>query len=117
MLSGEQLRTGESNANIITDTSEHSGHLETSDDDKVADKSPVLIDNGKLAGDCSISYPGTCKYMVTKSDAKKGTVKAAGVKGSKKSLVIADSIKIKGYTFKVTAIGAKAFKTIRRQLL
>ncbi|WP_182436280.1 hypothetical protein [Clostridium sp. AM27-31LB] len=52
MLSGEQLRTGESNANIITDTSEHSGHLETSDDDKVADKSPVLIDNGKLAGDC-----------------------------------------------------------------
>lgn len=84
----------------------------------MADKSPVLTDNGKLAGDCSISYPGTCKYTVTKSDAKKGTtVKAAGVKGSKKSLVIADSIKIKGYTFKVTAIGDKAFKTIRRQLL
>ena len=78
----------------------------------MADKSPVLTDNGKLAGDCSISYPGTCKYTVTKSDAKKGTVK-----GSKKSLVIADSIKIKGYTFKVTAIGDKAFKTIRRQLL
>ena len=51
MLSGEQLRTGESNANIITDTSEHSGHLETSGDDKVADKSLVLIDNGKLAGE------------------------------------------------------------------
>ena len=49
MLSGEQLRTGESNANIITDTSEHSGHLETYD--KVADKSPVLTDNGKLAGE------------------------------------------------------------------
>lgn len=51
MLSGEQLRTGESNANIITDTSEHSGHLETSGDDKVADKFPVPIDNGKLAGE------------------------------------------------------------------
>ena len=63
-----------------------------------------------------VVYKGI-KYTVTKSDAKKGTVKAAGVKGSKKSLVIADSIKIKGYTFKVTAIGDKAFKTIRRQLL
>lgn len=63
-----------------------------------------------------VVYKGI-KYTVTKSDAKKGTVKAAGVKGSKKSLVIADSIKINGYTFKVTAIGDKAFKTIRRQLL
>lgn len=51
LLSGEQLRTGESNANIITDTSEHSGYLETSDDDKVADKSPVLIDNEELVGE------------------------------------------------------------------
>lgn len=63
-----------------------------------------------------VVYKGI-KYTVTKSDAKKGTVKAAGVKGSKKSLVIADSIKINGYTLKVTAIGDKAFKTIRRQLL
>ena len=62
-----------------------------------------------------VVYKGI-KYTVTKSDAKKGTVKAAGVKGSKKSLVIADSIKINGYTLKVTAIGDKAFKTIRRQL-
>ena len=63
-----------------------------------------------------VVYKGI-KYTVTKSDAKKGTVKAAGVKGSKKSLVIADSIKINGYTLKVTAIGDKAFKTIRIQLL
>ena len=63
-----------------------------------------------------VVYKGI-KYTVTKSDAKKGTVKAAGVKGSKKSLVIADSIKINGYTLKVAAIGDKAFKTIRRQLL
>ena len=51
MLSGEQLCTRESNDNIITDTIEYSGHLETSDDDKVADKFPVLTDNGKLAGE------------------------------------------------------------------
>ena len=62
-----------------------------------------------------VVYKGI-KYTVTKSDAKKGTVKAAGVKGSKKSLVIADSIKINGYTFKVTAIGDRLLKTIRRQL-
>ena len=60
-----------------------------------------------------VVYKGI-KYTVTKSDAKKGTVKAVGVKGSKKSLVIADSIKIKGYTFKVTAIGDKAFKNNKK---
>lgn len=60
-----------------------------------------------------VVYKGI-KYTVTKSDAKKGTVKAAGVKGSKKSLVIADSIKINGYTFKVTAIGDKAFKNNKK---
>lgn len=60
-----------------------------------------------------VVYKGI-KYTVTKSDAKKGTVKAAGVKGSKKSLVIVDSIKINGYTFKVTAIGDKAFKNNKK---
>lgn len=54
---------------------------------------------------------GNVTYKVTKSAAKNGTVTVSGVKTKKlKSATIKDTVKIDGYTFKVTAIAAKAFK-------
>ena len=49
-------------------------------------------------------------YQVTKSDAKNGTVSVIKEKSKKrKSINIKSTVKIKGYTFKITAIGKKAF--------
>lgn len=54
---------------------------------------------------------GNVTYKITKSAAKNGTATVSGVKTKKlKSATIKDTVKISGYTFKVTAISAKAFK-------
>lgn len=53
---------------------------------------------------------GNVTYKVTKSDAKNGTVAVSGVKTKKiTKATIKSTVKIHGYTFKVTSIGAKAF--------
>lgn len=54
---------------------------------------------------------GALKYTVTKSASKNGTVKVtAPVKKTYTSITIPSTVKIEGYTFKVTAIAASAFK-------
>ncbi len=54
-------------------------------------------------------------YKVTKSAAKNGTVTVSGVKSkSLKSAVIQASVKINGYTFKVTAVDKNAFKGCKK---
>ena len=58
---------------------------------------------------------GSLKYQVTKSNATTGTVKVTGLKSkSIKSVVIPKTVKIGGYTFKVTAIGTNAFKNCKK---
>lgn len=53
---------------------------------------------------------GKIKYKVTKSHATKGTVMVVGAKNKKqKTLTIPSTVKMNGYTFKVTSIGTKAF--------
>lgn len=54
-------------------------------------------------------------YTVTKSAAKNGTVTVSGVKTQKlASANIAKTVKINGYTFKVTAINKNAFKGCKK---
>lgn len=58
---------------------------------------------------------GSLIYKVTRSSAKAGTVAVTGVK--KKTLTtaaISKTVKISGYTFKVTAIDAKAFNNCKK---
>lgn len=58
---------------------------------------------------------GNVTYKVTKSSKKNGTVTVSGVKSKKlKKATVKDSVKINGYTFKVTAIAANAFKGCKK---
>ncbi|MCI9004816.1 MAG: leucine-rich repeat protein [Lachnospiraceae bacterium] len=93
----------------------------------VAGDSVVILVNGNAENDSygykvsSVTAPvpakgtkytaGNLVYKVTKSDAKKGEAAVSGVKDKKLTkAVVKSSIKIAGYTFKVTSIGSKAFK-------
>ena len=54
---------------------------------------------------------GNYRYKITKVSGKKGTVSVAGLKNKKTTSVsIPSTVKTKGYTFTVTAVGNKAFK-------
>ncbi|MDO4308556.1 MAG: leucine-rich repeat protein [Eubacteriales bacterium] len=54
---------------------------------------------------------GTLQYQVTKSASKNGTVSVIAPKSkTSTSITIPATVKINGYTFNVTAIGASAFK-------
>lgn len=58
---------------------------------------------------------GKLKYKVTKSSAKSGTVSVTGAKSkSATSVSIPKTVKISGYTFKVTGIDAKAFSGYKK---
>lgn len=58
---------------------------------------------------------GSLKYKVTKSAAKDGTVAvASGTKNTLVKVSIPSSVKINGYTFRVTEISAKAFKNYKK---
>lgn len=58
----------------------------------------------------SVHKVGKLNYKVTKSAAKNGTVEVkAPVKKTETSVTIPATVKINGYSFKVTAIGSKAF--------
>lgn len=58
---------------------------------------------------------GGVKYKITKSAEKNGTVCVAGIKNKKvKSITIVASVKIDGYTFKVTSISPKAFSGCKK---
>ena len=93
----------------------------------VAGDSVVILVNGNAENDSygykvsSVTAPvpakgtkytaGNLVYKVTKSDAKKGEAAVSGVKDKKLTkAAVKSSIKIAGYTFKVTSIGSKAFK-------
>lgn len=56
----------------------------------------------------AIKKIGNFTYKVTKSDAKNGTVAVAKIDAGAKKAVIPSTVKIDGYTFKVTAVNAKA---------
>lgn len=54
---------------------------------------------------------GGIQYKITKADAKNGTAAAVKLTGKKKAkMVISDTVKKDGYTFRVTSIQAKAFQ-------
>ncbi len=58
---------------------------------------------------------GNLSYQVTKSHAKSGTVSVIGAKNKKvTSVKIPDTVKIGGYTFKVTKVAAKAFSGYKK---
>ncbi len=59
----------------------------------------------------TVIVSGGIQYKVTKSDAKNGTAAAVKLENKKKSrIVIADTVKKDGFTFKVTAVNQKAFQ-------
>ena len=61
------------------------------------------------------SDDGKAKYKITKSDAKKGTVSFVAPANKKSTTVtIPSTVKIKGVTFKVTAIEKNAFKSNKK---
>ena len=61
------------------------------------------------------SDDGKAKYKITKSDAKKGTVSFVAPANKKATTVtIPSTVKIKGVTFKVTAIEKNAFKNNKK---
>ncbi len=51
---------------------------------------------------------GVITYKVTKSDAKNGTVSVSKIDAGAKKAVIPSTVKLDGYTFKVTSVDAKA---------
>lgn len=58
---------------------------------------------------------GKLKYKVTRLSGKTGTVSVVGVKSKKVSkLSVPSTVKINGFTFKVTEVGAKAFKGCKK---
>ena len=58
---------------------------------------------------------GNLSYQVTKSDKKSGTVSVIGAKNKKvTSVTIPETVKINGYTFKVTKVAAKAFNGYKK---
>lgn len=63
----------------------------------------------------TVSVVKNVQYKVTKSDATNGTVTVVKLTSkSAKKVVIPATVKIDGYTFKVTAIGAKAFQNMKK---
>lgn len=66
---------------------------------------------GKLPLKGETFVVGNLKYKVIKSSEKNGTVCVSGVQSKKiKSAVVGAAVLYRGYTFKITEIGANAFK-------
>ncbi len=84
------------------------GALKALQNTKLVKKTDPVVSPSLPKKGASKTIGGTT-YKVTKSDAKKGTVTATKVKASKKAEIPA-TVKIDGYTFKVTKIEAKAFQ-------
>ncbi len=83
----------------------------TPDDPKVEDKVVKLKKGQKFS-------VGRYTYKITKVSGKKGNVSLVSVKTKYrkklKKAVVRASVKYKGYTFKVTAVGKKAFKNCKK---
>ncbi len=63
----------------------------------------------------AVKTVGSMKYKVTKSAAKNGTVSVSGTKSKKIArATVPATVKINGYSFKVTAVGAKAFSGCKK---
>lgn len=63
----------------------------------------------------TVATVGSLKYKVTKSATKNGTVSVCGVKSkSIKGISVPATVKISGYTFKVTAVADNAFKGCKK---
>ena len=61
----------------------------------------------------AISGKATVKGVTVKTS-KKGTATVTAVKSKKATVKVAATIKVKGVTYKVTAIGANAFKNCKK---
>lgn len=63
----------------------------------------------------AVSVTGGVQYKVTKSDAKNGTVTVSKLTDTKKAkITIPSTVTIDGYSFRVTAIAAKAFQNSKK---
>lgn len=76
---------------------------------------PGQINNSTIPKKNSEHIVGALQYKVTKSAAKNGTVTVTKLmKASKRKVTVPNTVKIDGYTFKVTDIGARAFKGMKK---
>ncbi len=73
-----------------------------------ANKAKILPKKGKSIKKANLIY------RVTQSTVTKKTVKVIGSRKNKKKIVIPSSISINGYSYKVTAIGKKAFSNQKK---
>lgn len=84
-------------------------------DPNPAPPTPTKPQKPKVPGKGKKYTVGKLKYKVTKSSAKAGTVSVTGAKSkSATSVSIPKTVKISGYTFKVTGIEAKAFSGYKK---
>lgn len=80
-----------------------------------ADYKAPASNTAALPAKNAIKTVGSLKYKVTKSAAKNGTVSVSGTKNKKISkATVPATVKINGYAFKVTAVGAKAFSGCKK---
>lgn len=75
---------------------------------KLTKKSAPVAPENPVPAKNAAKKIGVITYKVTKSDAKNGTVTVSKIDASAKKAVIPSTVKIDGYTFKVTAVNAKA---------
>lgn len=61
-----------------------------------------------------ISDSEKISYTVTKSSSKNGTLEYIGTKSAKSSIIIPNTVKINGITYKVTSIAKNAFKNNKK---
>lgn len=107
---------GKDNQNSVSDNNNNSSSGENnSNGDKGEDKKPESIENNSTVKKSSVVKKGSkytiknINYIVTKSTGNSREVKVIGLKKSTKTLVIPDTVTIKGKKYKVTSIGDKAF--------
>lgn len=120
------------NTNIAT--VDQNGQITVSPNAKIGDIATVRVtalDRGTVFGECMVIVSektqenvlpkknskvksGGLTFKVTKSADKNGTVSCTAVNNKKsKKITIPDTVKINGYTFKVTKIESNAFKGLK----
>ncbi len=82
---------------------------------KTTKKSKSKKPKGSLPKKGKVIAAGSLKYIVTKSAKKNGKVAVYGARKKNASkITIPNKVKLKGYSFKVTAIRKNAFKNMKR---
>ncbi len=76
---------------------------------------PVTVPNNQVPKKNTTCKIGYLWYKVTKSAAKGGTVMVTkATTKTRKTILVPNTVKIKGYTFRVTKIGKKAFQNNKK---